>query len=211
MRSVLVRCSLPSLLLAALVVAPSAARAAVAHADTAVFAGGCFWSMEVQFAGIKGVRGLIVGYTGGHKDHPTYEEVCSHTTGHLEALQVVYDPGVVGYDQLLDRYWHSIDPTQGDGQFCDVGDSYRPAIFYRNAAQRAQAEASKQRLDASHVLHAPNVTAIRPASTFWPAEAYHQDYWRKNPQHYHAYREGCGRDAQLVDVWGAAAAKPLVY
>ena len=184
---------------------------AAAHADTAVFAGGCFWSMETQFAGVAGVKSLVVGYTGGSKPHPTYEEVCSHTTGHLEALQVVFDPAVTSYAKLLDRYWHSIDPTQADGQLYDIGESYRTAVFVRGAEQRRQAEASKDALARSGVLRQPVVTRILPAGPFWPAEDYHQAYWKKNPQHYFAYREGSGRDRRLAQLWGAAAAKPLVH
>ncbi len=199
------------LLVLALSASAAPARSAAAHADTATFAGGCFWSMETQFAGVPGVKSLLVGYTGGSKPHPTYEEVCSHTTGHLEALQVVFDPAITSYAKLLDRYWHSIDPTQADGQLYDIGESYRTVVFVRGTEQRRQAEASKDALARAGVLADPVVTRILPAAPFWPAEDYHQAYWKKNPQHYHAYREGSGRDRRLAQLWGAAAAKPLVH
>jgi peptide-methionine (S)-S-oxide reductase len=189
----------------------SSAPAGTARTDAATFAGGCFWSMEAQFEGVPGVRSVTSGYTGGWKKHPTYEEVCSHTTGHLESVEVVFDPAVVTYAQLLDRFWHGIDPTQADGQFCDTGDSYRSAIFYRGDAQRQQALATKAALERGGVLHGPIVTRILAAGEFWPAEDYHQDFAKKNPEHYHRYREGCGRDRRLTQVWGKAAVRPIGY
>ncbi|HTR97728.1 MAG TPA: peptide-methionine (S)-S-oxide reductase MsrA [Candidatus Acidoferrales bacterium] len=186
-----------------------AAKPAAHKTALATFAGGCFWSMETQFDGFRGVRNLTVGYCGGTTQHPTYEDVSTETTGHMETLQIEYDPALVTYDQLLDRYWHSIDPTQADGQFCDIGESYHSAIFVHDDAQRAAALASKARLEKSGVLHAPIATRILPAATFWPAEDYHQHYARKNPERYRDYREGCGRDAHSQRIWGSAWAKPL--
>lgn len=186
--------------------APGAARA-----DTAIFAGGCFWSMEMQFEGVPGVRSVVSGYTGGHKAHPTYEEVSAHTTGHLEAVRIVFDPSVVGYEALLDRFWHGIDPTQDDGQFCDLGESYRTAVFVRDEAQRRAARASLAELQRSGGLRRPIVTRILPAAEFWPAEDYHQDFGLKNPEHYRRYRQGCGRDRSLARVWGDKAVRPLPH
>lgn len=198
-----------AVLLAMAFAAPLAA--APARAETAVFAGGCFWCMQTQFEGLPGVKSVIVGYTGGHKANPTYEEVCAHTTGHVEAVQVTFDPARISYATLLDRFWHSVDPTQADGQFCDEGESYRSAIFTSGDAQRRAALASKEALARSGVLRAPVVTRVRDAGPFWPAEEYHQGYWRKNAPRYCAYRKGCGRDRRLAELWGAAAAKPLVH
>lgn len=182
-----------------------------ANTDTAVFAGGCFWCMETQFERFPGVFSVVSGYTGGHKANPTYEEVCAHTTGHLESVRIVFDPKVTSYATLLDRFWHGIDPTQADGQFCDIGETYRSAIFYRDEAQHRAAVESKAALARSGVLRKPIVTEIRPASVFWPAEEYHQDFWKKDPLRYHAYREGCGRDRRLAQLWGDKAVKPLVH
>ena len=189
----------------------AAAPGGAARSETAIFAGGCFWCMETQFEGFPGVRSVTSGYTGGWKKHPTYEEVCAHTTGHLEAVQVAFDPAVVSYTQLLDRFWHGVDPTQADGQFCDIGDTYRSAIFFQGEAQRQQALASKAALEHSGALRKPVVTRIVAAGEFWPAEEYHQDFWKKNPARYHEYREGCGRDRRLAELWGRAAVKPLVH
>jgi peptide-methionine (S)-S-oxide reductase len=191
--------------------ASAAVPAPAPRTETAVFAGGCFWCMETQFEGLPGVRSVTSGYTGGWKKHPTYEEVCAHTTGHLESVEIVFDPAVVSYAQLLDRFWHGVDPTQGDGQFCDIGDSYRSAIFFRGPEQQKQALASKAALEKSGVLHRPVLTRIAAAGDFWPAEEYHQDFWKKNPARYHEYREGCGRDRRLAELWGKAAVKPLVH
>ncbi len=190
--------------------AAPAARTA-GKADTAVFAGGCFWSMESQFEGVPGVLSVVSGYTGGHVAHPSYEQVCTETTGHLESVRIVYDPSVVSYAALLDRYWHGIDPTQADGQFCDRGESYHSAIFYRDEAQRREALKTERAIERSGVLEKPIVTAIRPASVFWPAEAYHQDFAKKNPLRYRMYREGCGRDRWLRKVWGKLAVMPLSH
>jgi methionine-S-sulfoxide reductase len=201
--------TLVGVLLAGALAGPSAA--APARTERAVFAGGCFWCMETAFEGLPGVLSAVSGYTGGHTKNPTYEEVCSHTTGHLEAVEVTFDPAKISYAQLLERYWHSIDPTQADGQFCDIGDSYQSAIFVNGAEQRRLAEASKQALERSKVLQAPIVTPIRPLDVFYRAEEYHQDFYRKNPLRYRTYRAGCGRDQRLQQLWGKAWAKPLVH
>jgi peptide-methionine (S)-S-oxide reductase len=180
------------------------ARATGARA-TAVFAGGCFWSMEHPFDQLDGVLAVTVGYTGGHVRNPTYEEVSAGVTGHLESVQVSYDPAKIGYDRLLDAFWHNIDPVSPDGQFCDFGPQYRTAIFYRDSAQRRLAEASKRRLETSGRFAQPIATAIAPAAEFYAAEEYHQHYYRKNPLRYRIYRVGCGRDRRLQQIWGASA------
>lgn len=192
--------------------APAARPATPAmRTEHAVFAGGCFWCMETAFEGLPGVISAVSGYTGGHTKNPTYEEVCSHTTGHLEAVQVTYDPARIRYAQLLDRYWHSIDPTQADGQFCDRGDSYESAIFTDGPEQARAAEASKAAIVRSKVLRARIVTPIRALTVFYPAEDYHQDFYKKDPLRYRSYRAGCGRDRRLEQLWGKAWAKPLVH
>lgn len=203
-------------LLAGLIASSAPASAApaprpAAGTDSATFAGGCFWCMETQFEGLPGVKSVTSGYTGGWKKQPTYEEVCAHTTGHLEAVRIVFDPAVVSYGKLLERFWHGVDPTQADGQFCDIGESYRSAIFFHGEPQRRQALASKVALERAKVLRGPVVTRIVAAGDFWPAEEYHQDYWKKNPARYRSYREGCGRDRRLAELWGKAAALPLVH
>jgi peptide-methionine (S)-S-oxide reductase len=173
---------------------------------TATFAGGCFWCMEPPFDALPGVVSTTVGYTGGTKPHPTYEEVSAGGTGHAESIQVVYDPARVSYAQLLDVFWHNVDPVTRDAQFCDHGRQYRTAIFTHDEAQRREAEASKRALEAAGTLPGPIVTEIVPAGTFWPAEDYHQDYSRKNPIRYRFYRARCGRDARLAELWGKAPA-----
>lgn len=167
----------------------------------AIFAGGCFWCMVKPFHKYDGVERVISGYTGGHTDNPTYKEVCSETTGHLEAIEVTYDPGVITYQELLDIFWRQIDPTDGGGQFNDRGESYQPAIFYLDEEQKEAAEESKARLDASGRFDKPVAVDIRKASTFWPAEEYHQDYYKKNPFRYEMYRVGSGRAKFLKDAW----------
>ncbi len=186
-------------------------RPAAVHADTALFAGGCFWCMETQYEGRPGILAVISGYTGGHTVNPTYEEVGTGTTGHFESVEVIFDPGKVSYAHLLDLFWHSIDPTQADGQFCDRGPEYRSMIFARGPEQRRLAEESKRALEASHVLKKPIVTGIVAAGPFYRAEEYHQDFWKKDWERYHTYREGCGRDQRLHELWGAQAVKPVVY
>ena len=146
------------------------------------------------------------GYTGGTKVNPTYEEVSAGGTGHAESVDVVYDPARIGYEKLLDVFWHNVDPTTPEAQFCDHGNQYRSAIFYHDDAQRRLAEESKQALERSHALPGPVVTEIVAAGPFYPAEEYHQDYYKKNPIRYHFYRYTCGRDQRLREVWGAAPA-----
>jgi peptide-methionine (S)-S-oxide reductase len=169
----------------------------------ATFAGGCFWCMEPPFDKVEGVLSTISGYTGGHKAKPTYEEVSSGTTGHAEALQVVYDPSKVSYEKLLDVFWHNVDPEAKDRQFCDVGDQYRSAIFYHDEEQRQKALASKKEIEASGRLKSPVATRIVPASAFYRAEEYHQNYYLKNPIRYKFYRFNCGRDQRLKEIWGS--------
>ena len=183
----------------------------VMKTQVATFAMGCFWCGETQFESQPGVVDVISGYTGGPEQHPTYEQVSNHKTGHYESVQVTFDPTKTTYEKLLDIFWHSVDPTQGDGQFCDIGKQYRAAIFVQDESQRRASLASKARLEASHVLKKPVVTEVVTASRFWPAEDYHQDFWKKDPQRYHSYREGCGRDKRLVALYGKDAAKPLVH
>ena len=169
----------------------------------AVFAGGCFWCMEKPFDKIPGVISTTSGYTGGKEEHPTYEAVAYHRTSHYEALRVVYDPKTVDYDRLLEVFWHNVDPTQADGQFCDRGDHYRTAIFTSDPDEIAAAERS--RTQAAEALSAKIVTPILPSVTFWVAEAYHQDFYKKNPARYNSYRTGCGRDQRLQALWGDKA------
>ena len=171
----------------------------------ATFAGGCFWCMEPPYDKLPGVAATISGYTGGSKVNPTYQEVSAGITGHAEAVQVVYDPKKVTYEQLLDVFWHNVDPTVKDRQFCDGGTQYRTAIFYNDDEQRKAAEASKAALDKSRPFKEPIVTQIVMGSAFYPAEDYHQDYYKKNPVRYNLYRSGCGRDARLKELWGDKA------
>ena len=171
--------------------------------DKATFAGGCFWCMEHPFDELPGVVSVTSGYTGGTKNNPTYEEVSSGTTGHAESVQVLFDPRKIGYAKLLEVYWHNVDPTVQDQQFCDHGNQYRSAIFYHDANQRALAEASKNAVQKQ--LGRTIYTEIVPATAFWPAEEYHQHYYKKNPIRYKFYRSGCGRDARLQEIWGAQA------
>ncbi|HET9579842.1 MAG TPA: peptide-methionine (S)-S-oxide reductase MsrA [Usitatibacter sp.] len=171
----------------------------------ATFAGGCFWCMEPPYDRIPGVDATISGYTGGRVANPTYEQVSSGTTGHAEAVAVVYDPKKVSYEKLLDIFWHNIDPTVKDRQFCDTGHQYRTAIFYHDEAQRKAAEASKAALEKSKPFKEPIVTSIEMAGPFYPAEDYHQDFYTKNPVRYNLYRTGCGRDARLKQLWGDKA------
>ncbi len=168
----------------------------------ATFAGGCFWCMEPPFDKLDGVLSTTSGYTGGTKVNPTYQEVSAGSTGHAEAMQVEYDPKRVSFEKLLDVFWHNVDPTQKDGQFCDHGSQYRTAIFVHDAEQKRVADASKATLEKSKPFKGDIVTEIVPATTFYPAEEYHQDYYMKNPLRYKLYRTGCGRDARLKEVWG---------
>jgi peptide-methionine (S)-S-oxide reductase len=178
--------------------------AAGAATAKAIFAGGCFWCMEHPFDVLPGVVSTTSGYIGGQKKNPTYEEVSSGRTGHTEAVQVVYDPKKVTYEKLLDVFWHNIDPTVKDQQFCDHGSQYRSGIFYVDDEQKRLAEASKAALDRNKPFSAALVTEITRASEFYPAEDYHQDFYLKNPLRYKYYRSGCGRDARLKQLWGKA-------
>ena len=171
----------------------------------ATFATGCFWCTEADFDKVPGVVSTTSGYTGGAEQAPTYEQVSGHRTGHVEAVQIVYDPARVSYGRLLDHFWHTTDPTDASGQFCDRGSPYRSAIFTHSDAQRRAADSSKAAIEASGVLGAPIVTAIRPAAAFWAAEGYHQDFHTKENVRYETYRLGCRRDARLRDLWGDAA------
>lgn len=164
---------------------------------TAVFAGGCFWSAEHDIEHTPGVKDVVVGYAGGTRKNPTYD----NHEGHLEAIRVTYDPAKISYPQLVDAFFHHIDPTDPAGQICDYGPSYRTAVFVADPGERSAAEQVKAQV--AKILKKPVATEIRPAATFWPAEAYHQDYARKNPLNYNAYRVGCGRDARLKAVWGS--------
>jgi len=172
-----------------------AAPAADAY-KTAIFAGGCFWSAEHDIEHTPGVKSVVVGYSGGARKNPTYE----NHEGHLESIKVTYDPAKVSYPQLVDAFFHHIDPTDPNGQICDFGPSYHTAVFVADPAERAAAEQVKSQV--AKALRKPVATTILPASTFWMAEDYHQDYARKNPIAYGAYRTGCGRDARLKAVWG---------
>ena len=173
--------------------------------EKAVFAGGCFWCMEPPFEKLDGVLSVTSGYTGGTKPNPTYEEVSSGTTGHAEAVEILFDPAKVSYERLLSVFWHNIDPTSKDRQFCDSGRQYRSALFVRGEAQRRAAEASRKALESSKPFRGPIVTEIVEAGPFWPAEEYHQGYSRKNPVRYTFYRSRCGRDERLKELWGAGA------
>lgn len=169
----------------------------------ATFAGGCFWCMEGPFDRIDGVVSTTSGYTGGEKKNPTYHEVSSGGTGHAEAIYVVYDPKKISYEKLLEVFWHNIDPLAKDRQFCDGGTQYRSAIYYHDEAQKKLAE--KTKAEVKKKLKGEIHTEIVPASTFYPAEEYHQDFYEKNPVHYKSYRTGCGRDRRLKELWGDAA------
>ena len=168
--------------------------------ETAVFAGGCFWCTEADFEKIPGVIAAESGYTGGTQANPTYDQVTAGRTTHIEAVRVTYDPRRISYRQLVDRFWPTIDPTDDGGQFCDRGPTYRTAVFV-TPAQKAAAEASRAAA-AKKLKRGRMLTPIRAAARFWPAEAYHQDFYKKNPLRYRVYRQGCGRDAQLRRVWG---------
>ncbi|MGH7671946.1 MAG: peptide-methionine (R)-S-oxide reductase MsrB [Gemmatimonadales bacterium] len=168
--------------------------------DTATFAGGCFWSMEHPFDQLDGVVSVTVGFMGGRTPNPSYGAVTTGRTGHLESVQVVYDPSKVDYARLLDAFWHNIDPFQSNGQFCDHGPQYQTAIFYGDSVERRLAEESKRQLAVR--FQRPIVTQVRRAGAFYAAEEYHQHYYKKNPVRYGAYRAGCGRDRRLHEIWG---------
>ena len=180
-------------------------QALAATTEKAALAGGCFWCMEAPFDQLPGVLSVIPGYIGGKKKNPTYKEVSAGGTGHAEAVQIVYDPAKISYDKLLSVYWHNIDPTVKDRQFCDSGDQYRSAIFYNSEEQRRVALQSKAALEKSKPFREPIVTEVSLAGEFYPAEEYHRQYYKKNPIRYKYYRNGCGRDQRLKELWGSAA------
>jgi peptide-methionine (S)-S-oxide reductase len=195
----LIGCSTPDSASAGTVAAPPVAEGQA----EAVFAGGCFWCMEKPFDVLPGVISTTSGYTGGAEPNPTYQEVAYHRTTHYEAIRVVYDPTQVTYDKLLSVFWHNVDPTRDDGQFCDKGDQYRTGIFTSDPTEIAAAQASKTA--AAATLSAEVLTPLLPAATFWEAEDNHQNFYITNPTHYTRYRLGCGRDRRLTELWGAEA------
>lgn len=196
------QCRIFALLLA--LVAP----AAIAQTtEQATFAAGCFWCSEEAFEKVPGVVSVVSGYTGGSKQNPTYKEVSSGSTGHAEAVEVTYDPSRVSYEKLLATFWLNHDPTVKDRQFCDVGSQYRPSIFYHNAEQKRLAEASRAHWEKHKPFKEPIVTPIVAARQFWPAEEYHQDFYKKSPVRYKFYTSGCGRYTRLDQVWGAERRK----
>ena len=185
------------------------AQAQTAAAPTtaqAIFAGGCFWCVESDFDKVDGVLSTTSGYTGGTLANPSYEQVSSKRTGHAEAVEVVFDPSKVSYEKLVEHFWRTIDPTTKDRQFCDVGTPYRTAIFTVDAAQMQAALASRMALEKSKPFKEPIVTEVVTATAFYPAEEYHQNYYKKNPLRYQYYRTSCGRDARLKQLWGPQAA-----
>jgi peptide-methionine (S)-S-oxide reductase len=213
LRAAALRTALAAALATVAVGAPaqSAQRAAKADATNAAttakatFAGGCFWCVEADFDKVPGVLSTTSGYTGGTLPNPTYRQVTSHTTGHAEAVEIVFDPSRVSYEQLVEHFWRTIDPTTVNRQFCDAGSPYRSAIFAHDAAQLAAAKASLAALEKSKPFPEPIVTEIEMAAPFYVAEDYHQDYYLKNPIRYNYYRSGCGRDARLKQLWGDQA------
>jgi peptide-methionine (S)-S-oxide reductase len=192
-----------ALLVAVLVGCPVPTVAAGApKLETATFAGGCFWCMVHPFDELPGVVSVVSGYTGGHVKNPTYEQVSAGGTGHAEAVRITYDPARIGYRKLLDVFWRNIDPTVKDRQFCDGGHQYRSAIFHHGETQRREALESKRELERTKPFQGKIVTEITPAGLFYPAEEYHQNYYRKNPIRYQYYRYRCGRDQRLEELWG---------
>jgi len=207
------RCLVASFMLGALMTSghaqtsakPAPAAAPVTATAKAVFAGGCFWCVESDFDKVPGVLSTTSGYTGGKTANPTYEQVSAHTTGHAEVVEIVFDPAKVTYDKLVSHFWRTIDPTTKDRQFCDEGSPYRTAIFAQDAEQLKIATASRAALEKSKPFKEPIVTEVVMATTFYPAETYHQDYYTKNPLRYKYYRTSCGRDARVKELWGASA------
>lgn len=170
--------------------------------EKAILAGGCFWCIEADFEKLKGVVDVVSGYTGGKVVNPTYQQVSSGGTGHIEAVEVTYDPSVVSYAEILDYFWRHIDPTRDDGQFCDKGSQYRPAIFYNGAGQKSVAEESKAYINHNKPFSDETKVELIPAATFFQAEDYHQDYYDKNSVKYKFYRYSCGRDKRIAELWG---------
>jgi methionine-S-sulfoxide reductase len=193
-------------LLPVLVLAGISGAAAQSKTETAIFAAGCFWCVEEAFEKVPGVISAVSGYTGGKLEKPTYQQVTTGRTGHYESVKVTYDPGKVGYRQLVDWFWRNVDPHDAGGQFCDKGPHYRGAIFYRGDAQKKVADESKAALAGQ--LKRPVVTAILPAGPFYDAEDYHQDYYKKNSNRYQFYKYGCRRVQRLEQVWGKATPPP---
>ena len=185
--------------------------AADSSTELATFAGGCFWCMEPPFDKLDGVISTTSGYTGGHKANPTYKQVSAGSTGHTEAIQIEYDPTKVSYEKLLAVFWKNIDPTTADRQFCDHGSQYRSGIFYHDESQKNAAEKSLQELQQTKPFDDPIVTEITAATVFYPAEEYHQDYYRKNPLRYKYYRYACGRDQRLEKLWGTPPLPSAVF
>ncbi len=183
----------------------SSAHAMKTDKAVAIFAGGCFWCVESDFDKVPGVSETISGYTGGKLDNPTYKSVTAGGTGHYEAVKIVYDPKKVSYEKLLHIFWRSVDPTDGGGQFCDRGKSYETAIFVKDDNERRLAEASKKNIEKSGVLKRPVVTPIEKAGPFFPAETYHQNFYKKSPARYNFYRFSCGRNARVKKLWGKEA------
>ncbi len=179
---------------------------ATASTAKAVFAGGCFWCVESDFDKVDGVLSTTSGYTGGTVANPTYQQVSAKGTGHAEAVEIVFDPRKVSYEKLVEHFWRTTDPTTKDRQFCDVGSPYRSAIFAQDAEQLKIAQTSMAALEKSKPFKAPIVTEIVAGGPFYPAEAYHQDYYKKNPLRYNYYRLTCGRDARVKELWGSQAA-----
>ncbi|HMS86178.1 MAG TPA: peptide-methionine (S)-S-oxide reductase MsrA [Nitrospira sp.] len=174
----------------------------VSPSAKAYFAGGCFWCMEEAFEKVEGVVSVVSGYMGGTVANPTYEEVSAGRTGHAESVEVTYDPTRVSYPKLLDAFWHNVDPLTPNAQFCDHGTQYRSAVFYSTEEEKRQAEESKSGIEQTKKFPASIVTQLTPAATFYPAEDYHQDYYKKNPLRYKYYKYGCGRAARLQALWG---------
>ncbi len=194
-------CRVATLLIAAVLLA-TPIMAGDSETEYATFAAGCFWCIEADFEKVEGVLSATSGYTGGSVRNPTYKQVSSGTTGHTEAVRVVYDPQVISYQELLAIFWRNIDPTVADRQFCDIGEQYRAGIFYHDQRQREAAEKSRAILERTKPFANPIVTEITAATAFYPAEAYHQDYFKKNPISYSYYRKTCGRDRRLKEIWG---------
>lgn len=189
----------------ALILLPFEQVKATSTTEKATFAGGCFWCMEAPFDKLPGVVSITPGYSGGQTRNPTYEEVSAGGTGHAESVQIVFDPSKTSYSRLLEIFWHNIDPTVTNRQFCDVGSQYRSAVFYHSEEQRRAALQSKAALETNKPFKGPVVTEITQAGVFYPAEEYHQHYYKKNPLRYAYYRNGCGRDRRLKELWGPAA------
>ncbi|MFM8552218.1 MAG: peptide-methionine (S)-S-oxide reductase MsrA [Nitrospiraceae bacterium] len=191
-----------ALLLGLAVTATDAEQGSATQLAKATFAGGCFWCVEEAFQDVDGVASATSGYTGGQKANPTYDEVSAGGTGHAESVEILYDPSRIGYGKLLEVFWRNIDPTTPDQQFCDHGSQYRSAIFYHNDEQKRLAEESNKKVEATKPFKEPVVTQIVPASTFYAAEEYHQDFYKKNPIRYKFYKHNCGRAKRLAQLWG---------